>query len=105
MQSWQISELFCVFQNFLLTNEKFCTIRIESRPHWYIRSYRFTPGVDLKSVQNEDVQIRGQNFTEGGAVILNPESGNSILLGTGASPPESGNSILDTFEILNFAHF
>ena len=41
----------------------------------------------------------------GGVVILNPESGNSILLGTGASPPESGNSILDTFEILNFAHF
>ena len=26
--------------------------------------------------------------------ISNPESGNSILLGTGASPPESGNSIL-----------
>ena len=29
--------------------------------------------------------------------IFNPESGNSILLGTGASPPESGNSILDTY--------
>ena len=28
--------------------------------------------------------------------ISNPESGNSILLGTGASPPVSGNSILDT---------
>ena len=31
---------------------------------------------------------------EGGGVDnLNPESENSILLGTGASPPESGNSI------------
>ena len=28
--------------------------------------------------------------------ISNPESGNSILLGTGTSPPVSGNSILDT---------
>ena len=28
--------------------------------------------------------------------ISNPESGNSILLGTGASPPVSGYSILDT---------
>ena len=28
--------------------------------------------------------------------ISNPESGNSILLGMGASPPVSGNSILDT---------
>ena len=31
----------------------------------------------------------------GSSAISNPESGNSILLGTGASPPESGNSILD----------
>merc|ERR1711954_591374 len=31
----------------------------------------------------------------GSSAISNPESGNSILLGTGASPPESGNRILD----------
>ena len=32
---------------------------------------------------------------EGGG-ISKPESGNSILLGTGGYPPESGNSILNT---------
>ena len=31
----------------------------------------------------------------GSSAISNSESGNSKLLGTGASPPESGNSILD----------
>ena len=58
-----------------------------------------TTMVNLKSVRNYDVEIRGQNIMEwGGVVILNPESGNSILLGTGARgiPPESGNSILDS---------
>ena len=41
-------------------------------------------------MRNEDVQIRGQNFMEGGVVILNPESGNSIL---------------EKFWDIEFAHF
>ena len=40
---------------------------------------------------------------EGGEVgNLNLESGNSILLGIGASPPESGNSIVGKSEISHF---